>query len=70
MVIRNNVGAIIDSHNSFGGISIQQQQGFLGNQSLLQSTNYPAENNFLVNLETTTGGININAMYESSTTLS
>ena len=70
MVIRNNVGAIIDSHNSFGGISIQQQQGFLGNQSLLQSTNYPAENNFLVNIETTTGGININAIYESSTTLS
>jgi len=70
LVIRNNVGAIIDSHNSFGGINVEQQQGFLGNQSLLQSTNYPAENNFLVNLETTTGGININAMYESSTTLS
>jgi hypothetical protein len=70
IVILNNVGATINSHNSFGGISIQEQQGFLGNQSLLQSTNYPAENNFLVSLETTTGGININAMYEFSTTLS
>jgi len=70
MVILNNVGATINSHNSFGGINVEQQQGFLGNQSLLQSTNYPAENNFLVSLETTTGGININALYESSTTLS
>jgi len=68
MVIRNNVGALIDSSNSFGGISVAQQQGFLGNQSLLQSTNYPAENNFLVSLRTTTGGININAIYESSAT--
>jgi hypothetical protein len=70
MVIRNNIGALIDSSNSFGGISVEQQQGFQGNQSLLQSTNYPAENNFLVSLRTTTGGININAIYESSATRS
>jgi hypothetical protein len=69
MVINDDVGARIGSRTVVGGISVEQQ-GFSGNQSLLQSSNYPAGNNFLVNLRTTTGGININAAYGSSTVLS
>jgi hypothetical protein len=69
MAINDDVGARIGSHTGVGGISVEQQ-GFSGNQSLLQSSNYPAGSNFLVNLRTTTGGININAAYEPSTVLS
>jgi len=69
MVINDDVGARIGSRTVVGGISVEQQ-GFSGNQSLLQSSNYPARSNFLVNLRTTTGGININAAYGSSTVLS
>jgi DUF4097 and DUF4098 domain-containing protein YvlB len=69
MAIHNDVGAKIDSHTTVGGINVEQQ-GFSGNQSLLQSSNYPAGSNFMVNLATTTGGIDINAYYESSAVLS
>jgi len=69
MDIHNDVGAKIESHTSVGGINVEQQ-GFSGDQSLLQSSNYPAGSNFLVNLETTTGGIHINAYYESSAVFS
>jgi hypothetical protein len=69
MVINDDVGAKIESRTVVGGISVEQQ-GFSGNQSLLQSNNYPAGSNFLVTLKTTTGGININAVYEASAVLS
>jgi hypothetical protein len=68
MAIHDDVGAKIESNTRVGGINVEQQ-GFSGNQSLLQSSNYPAESNFLVNLATTTGGVHINAYYESSTVL-
>jgi hypothetical protein len=65
MAIHNDVGAQIESRKVLGGISVEQG-GFSGNQSLLQSSNYPAGSNFLVSLATTTGGIYINAYYDSS----
>jgi hypothetical protein len=69
MVIDDDVGARIESHTDFGGINVDVQH-FSGNQSSLQSSNYPAGSNFLVNLRTTMGGIHISAIYESSATLS
>jgi hypothetical protein len=68
MVIDNDVGARIESETDVGRINVDVQK-FSGDQSPLQSNNYPARSNFLVNLRTTTGGININAAYGSSTVL-
>jgi hypothetical protein len=69
MVIDDDVGASIESETVIGGINVDMQK-FSGNETLLQSDNYPAGSNFLVNLRTSTGGININAVYASSTVLS
>ena len=68
-IIDDDVGARIESQTVVGGINVDVQK-FSGNQTSLQSDNYPAGSNFLVNLRTTTGGININATYGSSTVLS
>ncbi len=68
-VIDDDVGARIESHTVVGGINVDVEK-FSGNQTSLQSDNYPAGSNFLVYLRTTTGGININATYGSSTVLS
>jgi hypothetical protein len=69
MIINDDVGARIESHTDFGGINVDVQH-FSGNQSSLQSSNYPAGSNILLNLRATTGGIHISAIYESSATLS
>jgi hypothetical protein len=69
MEIDDDVGARIESHADLGEINVDVQK-FSGNETLLQSDNYPAGSNFLVNLRTTTGGININAAYGASTVLS
>jgi hypothetical protein len=69
MTIHDDVGAKIESHTSVGGISVERG-GFSGDQSLLQSSNYPAGSNFLVNLATTTGSVHVNAYYDSSAVLS
>jgi hypothetical protein len=63
--LRDEVGAKIIANANVGGISVNQQ-GFSGNRSQLQSVNYPAGSNFVVNLRAETGGININADYEAS----
>jgi DUF4097 and DUF4098 domain-containing protein YvlB len=65
IAIQGNVGARIESQTSIGGIAVDAQ-GFSGNKSPIESNNYPAGSNFLVSLRTTTGGININASYEST----
>ena len=63
--INGGVGAKIESANTaLGGINVHQR-GFSANEVPLQSTNYPGSGNFLVNLRTSTGGITINANYES-----
>jgi len=69
MVIDDDVGASIESETVIGGIN-EDVEKFSGNETLLQSDNFPAGSNFLVNLRTTTGGININAVYEASAVLS
>jgi hypothetical protein len=69
MVIDNDVGASIESSTVIGGIN-EDVEKFSGNETLLQSSNFPAGSNFLVTLRTTTSGININAVYEASAVLS
>ncbi len=69
MVIDDDVGARIESQTVVGGINLDVQR-FSGNQTSLQSDNYPAGSNFLVTLSTTTGGIHISAIYEASVVLS
>jgi hypothetical protein len=64
MAIQGDVGARIESQTSIGSIAVDVQR-FSGNKSPIESNKYPAGSNFLVNLRTTTGGININASYES-----
>jgi hypothetical protein len=63
MTISDNVGARVESHTNFGSITPNVQH-FSGNQSPIESSNYPAGNNFLVNLSTSTGSIHIDATYE------
>jgi hypothetical protein len=65
MAIDSDVGARIESDAGLGGITLDVKR-FSGNKSPIQSDNYPAGSNFLVNLKTETGGININAAYGSS----
>jgi len=61
--IKGDIGAKIVSSVTTGGIDIVRQVGFSGTKSPLQSTNYWAGSNFDVSLETTTGGIDIDAKY-------
>jgi hypothetical protein len=63
MNIQGDVAAKISASTSLGGIDVNQQ-GFLGNTTPLQSSNYPSGGNFDVTLKTSLGGININAVYE------
>jgi predicted membrane protein len=69
LTIDDDVGAKIESNAEIGEISANVQH-FSGNKSPLQSDNYPARSNLLVNLRTTTGGIHINAAYQPSSVLS
>ena len=68
MAIDGDVGARIASATNLGTITADVKS-FSGTQSPIQSNNYPAGSNFLVNLRTETGGIGINAAYGSSSTL-
>jgi hypothetical protein len=64
LTIHSGVGAVITSSTSFGGVSTNLT-GFSGAKSPWQSNDYPASSNFIIVLKTTTGGINIQATYES-----
>jgi len=64
LTIHLGVGAEITSSTSFGRVTTNLT-GFVGIQSPWQSSNYPASSNFLVALKTTTGGIKVDATYES-----
>ena len=68
MAIDGDVGARIESDADLGGIKMDVKR-FSGDKSPIQSNNYPAGSNFLVNLRTETGGIKINAEYGSSSVL-
>jgi len=62
VVIRHSVGCNIESSTGVGSINVNEV-GFSGTTPPLHSDNYPDESNFNVSLETSTGGININARY-------
>ncbi len=65
MVINGDVGAKITYSTNIGSTSLQDTQGFSGSKSPIQSSNYPADSNILVNLNTNVGGITIEAVYEA-----
>ena len=62
MAISGNVGTQITSHTTTGSVSVDGQN-FNGNKSPIYSSNYPAGNNFIVSLGTTTGNVHIKATY-------
>ena len=64
--IDGDVGAKIISQTNLGSINADVQH-FSGNQSPIQSDNYPAASNIEINSRTNLGSININAAYQSST---
>jgi len=64
--IDGDVGAKIISQTNLGSIHSDLQH-FSGNQSPIQSDNYPAASNIEINSRTNLGSININAVYQSST---
>lgn len=66
LAIDGDVGAKIISQTSLGSIHLDLQH-FSGNQSPIQSDNYPAGSNIEINNRTTLGSINITADYQSST---
>jgi hypothetical protein len=68
MSIDGDVGARIESATNLGTITADVKR-FSGTQSPIKSNNYPAGSNFLVNLRTETGGIDINANYGASSSL-
>ena len=65
LVIDGDVGAKIISQTNLGSINVDKQH-FSGNQSPIQSDNYPAVSNIEINSQTNLGSININAVYQSS----
>jgi hypothetical protein len=64
LVIDGDVGAKILSQTNLGSIHTDVQR-FSGNQSPIQSNNYPAVSNIEINSQTNLGSININAAYQS-----
>jgi hypothetical protein len=69
MAVHDSVGAYVTSSTTIGGINVNKN-GFNGTKSPLQSSNYPAESNFIISLKTTTGGVNIDAEYTTDSILS
>jgi hypothetical protein len=65
LTIDGNVGARLVSETNLGSIHTNVQH-FSGNQSPIQSDNYPAASNIEVDSRTNLGSININADYQSS----
>jgi hypothetical protein len=61
--IQGDVGAMIISIVAAGGVDVDRRGGFSGSDTALRSSNYPADHNFSINLEATTGGIDIDAKY-------
>jgi zinc-ribbon domain len=66
LVVDGDVGAKLVSQTHLGSIHVDVQH-FSGNQSPLQSDNYPAVSNIEIDSRTNLGSININANYKSST---
>ena len=65
VTIDGDVAAKITSQTSLGRIHADVQH-FSGNQSPIQSDNYPAASNIEIDCHTNLGSINVNATYQSS----
>jgi hypothetical protein len=66
LFVDSGVAAKITSQTNLGSIHVNQQN-FLGDQSPIQSNNYPAQSNIEINNKTNLGSVNIDAKYHSST---
>ena len=66
LIVDGDVGAKLVSQTNLGSIHVDVQH-FSGNQSPIQSDNYPAVSNIEIDSRTNLGSININANYQSST---
>ncbi len=64
LIVDGGVGAKLASQTNLGSINLDVQH-FSGNQSPIQSDNYPAVSNIEIDSRTNLGSININANYQS-----
>jgi hypothetical protein len=65
LIVDGAVGAKLASQTNLGSIHLDVQH-FSGNQSPIQSDNYPAVSNIEIDSRTNIGSININANYQST----
>jgi hypothetical protein len=65
LIVDGDVGAKLTSQTNLGSIHLDVQH-FSGNQSPIQSDNYPGVSNIEIDSRTNLGSININANYQSS----
>ena len=63
LAVLDDVAARILATQNIGGVYLQQK-GFSGHELPIQSSNYPSQSNFIVNLQGSQGGTEINAVYE------
>jgi hypothetical protein len=61
--ISGDAAAKIASSTTTGSVDVQRSNGFTGSSTQLQSNNYPSDSQFDITLQTTTGGINIDARF-------
>ncbi len=64
--IDGGVGAQFVSHTNLGDIDTELNN-FSGNETLIESNNYPAPSNIEITTNTNLGGINIQATYQTTT---
>jgi hypothetical protein len=67
--LRNEAAASISAAENGRGAHVQEN-GFSGTHLPMQSNNYPAQSNFILNLQNARGATNINANYEFTNTRS
>lgn len=63
MVIEGNNSAQVVSSANLGGVSVQESEGFVGDDGNLTSTNYPTGSRFEVTNRADTGGVNLRLTY-------
>ena len=65
LLINGDVAAKINANTNLGNVRITQQ-GFSGNQTPIQSDNYPADSNIQIDCSTNLGSVNIKAQHQST----
>jgi hypothetical protein len=63
LAIGGDVAGRITSSTTTGSVNVQRSDDFSGLATQLQSNNYPSNSRFDINLQTTTGGIRIDARH-------